>query len=133
LEVGAITRYGEAGAKVAGMPKGMVLTVAFELDGQEFFALNGGPVFKFTEAISLIVNCETQAEQDDYWKKLSAGGMKSRCGWLKDKYGSSRKVVPRIVSEMLKDRDAAKTERVMQVIFQVDKLDVQTLKRAYES
>ncbi|HEY1112646.1 MAG TPA: VOC family protein [Chitinophagaceae bacterium] len=124
--VGTITRYGEG----ALMPKGSVLTVTFQLDGQEFLALNGGPAFKFTEAISLMVNCETQEEVDRMWDALSEGGEKSRCGWLKDKYGLSWQVVPSIIGELMKDADTEKTNRVMQAIMQMDKLDIETLKRA---
>jgi predicted 3-demethylubiquinone-9 3-methyltransferase (glyoxalase superfamily) len=122
------TRYGEAGPG----PKGTVMTVKFELDGQEFVALNGGPQFTFTEAISFVVNCATQQEVDEFWEKLSAGGEKSRCGWLKDKYGLSWQVVPTVLVEMLQDKDAEKSKRVMQAMLQMDKLDINTLKQAYQ-
>jgi predicted 3-demethylubiquinone-9 3-methyltransferase (glyoxalase superfamily) len=122
------TRYGEAGPG----PKGMVMTAKFELDGQEFVALNGGPQFTFTEAISFVVNCATQQEVDEFWEKLSAGGEKSRCGWLKDKYGLSWQVVPTVLVEMLQDKDAEKSKRVMQAMLQMDKLDINTLKQAYQ-
>jgi len=131
-KVGRIARYGEAGAKVSGRPKGSVMTVTFEIEGQEFLALNGGPHFKFTEAISFIVNCETQEEIDKMWEKLSEGGEKGRCGWLKDKYGLSWQIVPPVLGEMLQDKNAAKSERVMTAMLQMDKLDIKTLKQAYE-
>ena len=129
-----ISRYGEAGAAVSGRPKGSVLTVAFELDGQKFTALNGGPMFKFNEAISLQVNCETQAEVDYYWEKLSAGGDEKaqQCGWLKDKFGVSWQIVPTVVSKMMSDPDPAKSERVMKALLPMKKLDIQSLKNAYE-
>ena len=122
-------RYGEAGPG----PKGTVMTAAFQLDGQEFVALNGGPQFKFTEAISFWVRCETQEEIDEMWEKLSAGGAKSRCGWLKDKYGLSWQVVPPILGEMLQDKDAKKSQRVMAAMMQMDKIDIGLLRKAYES
>ena len=131
-KVGSIARYGEAGAEVSGRPKGTVMTVAFQLEGQEFLALNGGPIFKFTEAISFIVNCETQEEIDKMWEKLSAGGEKGRCGWLKDKYGLSWQIVPPVLGEMLQDKNALKLERVMKAMLQMNKLDIKTLKQAYE-
>ena len=130
-KVGNIARYGEAGAEVSGRPKGSVMTVIFELDGQEFMALNGGPIFKFTEAISFIVNCETQEKIDEMWEKLSKGGEKGQCGWLKDKYGLSWQIVPPVLSEMLQDKDAEKTERVMKAMLQMKKLDIKKLKQAY--
>ena len=123
----SVTRYGEAGPG----PKGTVMTAKFELDGQEFIALNGGPLFTFTEAISFVVNCETQQEVDELWEKLSEGGQKSRCGWLKDKYGLSWQVVPTALVEMLQDKDAKKSSRVMQAMLQMDKIDIETLRRAY--
>ncbi|HEU4640646.1 MAG TPA: VOC family protein [Candidatus Binatia bacterium] len=127
-----IARYGDAGAEVSGRPKGTVMTVAFQLDGQEFVALNGGPQFKFTEAISFVVNCQTQEEVDDYWKKRSDGGQEVQCGWLKDKYGLSWQIVPTILSEMLKDPDPKKAERVMTAMLQMKKLDIKGLKQAHE-
>jgi predicted 3-demethylubiquinone-9 3-methyltransferase (glyoxalase superfamily) len=108
-----------------------VLTVAFELDGQAFTALNGGPVFKFTEAISLQVMCETQEEIDYYWKELSEGGFQSQCGWLKDKYGLSWQIVPTVLSELLTDSSAAKSERAMTAMLKMKKLDIAELKRAH--
>ena len=125
----SIARYGEAGPG----PKGTVMTAAFQLDGQEFVALNGGPQFKFTEAISFWVRCETQGEIDEMWEKLSAGGAKSRCGWLKDKYGLSWQVVPPILGEMLQDKDTKKSQRVMAAMMQMDKIDIGLLRKAYES
>lgn len=129
----SITRYGEAGHEVHGRPAGTVMTVAFELDGQPFTALNGGPVFKFNEAISLQVNCATQEEVDYYWERLSAGGDESaqQCGWLKDKYGVSWQVVPTVVPEMLMDPDPEKSQRAMKAILQMIKIDIQGLGRAY--
>jgi predicted 3-demethylubiquinone-9 3-methyltransferase (glyoxalase superfamily) len=123
-----ITRYGDAGPG----PKGSVLTVVFELDGQEFVALNGGPEFQFTEAISFAVDCKTQTEIDEYWSKLTAdGGAESMCGWLKDKYGLSWQIVPSVVSEMLTAPDPARSNRVMQALLKMKKLDIETLKKAY--
>jgi predicted 3-demethylubiquinone-9 3-methyltransferase (glyoxalase superfamily) len=126
--IGSITRYGEG----APVPKGTVMTAKFQLDGQEFMALNGGPHFKFTEAISLYVNCESQEEVDELWEKLSAGGEKGRCGWLKDKYGLSWQIIPTALGELLQDKDAAKSKRVMMAMLQMDKIEVDTLKRASE-
>ena len=123
-----VARYGEAGPG----PKGTVMTATFQLDGQEFVALNGGPHFKFTEAISFVVYCETQEEVDEFWEKLSEGGEKSRCGWLKDKYGLSWQIVPTILAELYQDKDAEKTKRVMEAMLQMDKLDIKTLKQAYD-
>jgi predicted 3-demethylubiquinone-9 3-methyltransferase (glyoxalase superfamily) len=126
-KVGTVTRYGEAGPG----PKGTVMSATFTLDGQEFFALNGGPLFKFTEAISLFVNCETQSEVDELWEKLSAGGTKSRCGWLKDKYGLSWQIIPSVLGKMLGDKDADKAKRVMQAMLGMEKLDIRKLEQAY--
>jgi predicted 3-demethylubiquinone-9 3-methyltransferase (glyoxalase superfamily) len=128
-----IARYGEAGHEIHGKPAGAVLTVAFELDGQAFTALNGGPIFKFNEAISFQVNCETQEEVDYYWEKLCEGGDKKaqQCGWLKDKYGVSWQVVPRVLPEMLTDSDYEKSQRVMNAMLQMKKIDIDKLKRAY--
>ena len=130
--IGGVARYGEAGAKVSGRPMGSVMTVAFQLDGQDFVALNGGPHFKFTEAISLLVNCETQDEVDALWEKLSEGGAKGQCGWLKDKYGLSWQIVPTALGEMMSDPDPEKSKRVMNAMLQMKKLDIKTLKQAYE-
>lgn len=120
------SRYGEAGPG----PKGSVMVIKFELDGQELMALNGGPEYEFTPAISLVVNCKNQEEVDDYWEKLSAGGMEVQCGWLQDKFGLSWQVVPTMLNELLQDKDPAKRERVMQAMLQMVKLDVDALKRA---
>jgi len=131
-KIDTVTRYGEAGAEVSGRPKGTVMTVSFELEGQEFIALNGGPQFTFSPAISFVVNCETQQEVDELWEKLSEGGEKQRCGWLKDKYGVSWQIVPIVLVEMLQDKDAEKSKRVMEALLQMDKIDIETLKQAYE-
>ena len=132
-KIGRIARYGEAGHEVHGKPAGSILTVAFELDGQAFTALNGGPIFKFNEAISFQVNCETQPEVDYYWERLSEGGddKAQQCGWLKDKYGVSWQVVPGVLPEMISDPDSKKSERAMQAMLQMKKIDIDELKRAY--
>ncbi len=127
-----VTRYGDAGADAAGRPKGTVMTVAFQVEGQDLVALNGGPVFTFSPAISFVVNCETQEEIDEYWEKLSVGGEEVECGWLTDKYGLSWQIVPTILGEMLQNRDSAKTERVMKAMLKMKKLDINALKEAYE-
>jgi len=124
----SIARYGEAGPG----PKGSVMTVEFELDGQEFIALNGGPQFKFTEAISFSVDCKTQGEVDRFWEKLSEGGAEGPCGWLKDKYGLSWQINPTVLGEMLNDRDPKKSRRVMEAMLQMKKIDIKGLKQAYE-
>jgi predicted 3-demethylubiquinone-9 3-methyltransferase (glyoxalase superfamily) len=123
-----VARYGDAGPG----PKGTATSATFELAGQRFIALNAGPQFKFTEAISFFINCETQQEVDDLWEKLSAGGEKSRCGWLKDKYGLSWQVIPTALGEMLQDKDPQKSQRVMQAMLQMDKIDIARLERAYD-
>lgn len=123
----SVTRYGEAGPG----PAGTVMTADFQLDGQEFVALNAGPRFKFTEAISFVVNCETQEEVDRFWEKLSEGGEKSRCGWLKDKFGLSWQVVPMVLAELMGDKDPEKSKRVMQAMLQMDKIEIEPLKRAH--
>jgi predicted 3-demethylubiquinone-9 3-methyltransferase (glyoxalase superfamily) len=125
--VKVVTRYGEAGPG----PKGTVMTIAFELAGQEFVALNGGPQYKFTEAISFVVNCETQEEVDELWEKLSEGGTEIQCGWLKDKYGLSWQIVPMILFTFLQDKDPEKSQRVMKAMFPMKKLDIAALERAY--
>jgi len=131
-KVGKITRYGEAAEKAAGRPAGSVMTVEFELESQKFTALNGGPVFKFNESVSFVVNCDTQEEVDYFWEKLTAGGgQESECGWLKDKFGVSWQVVPRALMDMLQDKDPKKSERVMKAMLQMQKLDIKTLKDAY--
>lgn len=122
-----ITRYGEAGPG----PKGSVMTVVFELDGQEFIALNGGPQFKFTEAVSFSVDCKTQQEVDEYWERLSRSGEEGPCGWLKDKYGLSWQINPTILGEMLDDPDPQKAKRVMEAMLKMTKIDIATLKQAY--
>ena len=122
-----IARYGDAGPG----PKGSVMTIAFQLEGQDFIALNGGPMFKFNEAISFSVDCKTQQEVDELWEKLSAGGQPSQCGWLKDKYGLSWQIVPSVLIEMLQDTDPAKSKRVMEAMLQMRKIDIEALGRAY--
>jgi predicted 3-demethylubiquinone-9 3-methyltransferase (glyoxalase superfamily) len=131
-KITSMTRYGEAGHEIHGRPAGTVMTVAFELDGQSFTALNGGPLFKFNEAISFQVNCETQEEVDHYWEKLSEGGDRNaqQCGWLKDKYGASWQVVPNVLPQMLAGPDAEKSQRVMTSLLQMKKIDIEELKRA---
>jgi len=133
-KVGHIARYDEAGAKASGRPRGSAMTVAFQLDGQDFVALNGGPHFKFTEAVSFVVNCQTQEEVDHYWEKLSAGGDEKaqQCGWLKDKYGLSWQIVPVVFFEMLQNKDPKKSGRVMEALLKMKKLDIKALKQAYE-
>jgi predicted 3-demethylubiquinone-9 3-methyltransferase (glyoxalase superfamily) len=133
-KVGIVTRYDEAGAKASGMPKGTAMTVPFELEGQPFTALNGGPHFKFTEAISFVVNCETQKEIDYYWERLSKGGDEKaqQCGWLKDKYGVSWQVVPTNLGKLLHSKDGEKTKRVMQALLQMKKLDIKKLQDAHD-
>jgi predicted 3-demethylubiquinone-9 3-methyltransferase (glyoxalase superfamily) len=127
-----ITHYGESAAEVSGRPKGSVMTVTFELEGQRFMALNGGPIFKFSSAISFLVNCETQQEVDDLWEKLSEGGQVEQCGWLKDEFGVSWQIVPNVLGEMIKDKDAKKSERVIKAMLQMKKIDIQGLRKAYE-
>ena len=130
--VGAITRYNEESSRAAGRPAGSVMTVDFELDGQHFTALNGGPQFTFTEAMSLVVHCDTQEEVDHFWGKLSAGGQEVQCGWLKDRYGVSWQITPRVLPEMLKDKDPARARRVMAARLTMKKLDLSALQRAYD-
>jgi predicted 3-demethylubiquinone-9 3-methyltransferase (glyoxalase superfamily) len=122
-----VTRYGEAGPG----PAGTVMTTEFELDGQQFVGLNGGPRFKFTEAVSFTVKCETQEEVDYYWEKLSEGGEKSRCGWLKDQFGLWWQVEPTILGELMADQDPAKAKRVMEAMLKMDKIEIEPLKRAH--
>jgi predicted 3-demethylubiquinone-9 3-methyltransferase (glyoxalase superfamily) len=124
----SVTRYGEAGPG----RKGTVMSATFELEGERFYALNGGPQFTFTPAISFFVNCETQQEVDELWEKLSAGGKKERCGWLKDKYGLSWQIIPSALGKMMQDKDPEKAKRVMQAMLQMDKIDIKTLEQAYE-
>ena len=125
-KIGRVTRYGDAGPG----PKGTAMSATFELEGQEFMALNGGPQFKFSPAISFFVNCKTQEEVDELWEKLSAGGKTERCGWLTDKFGLSWQVIPTILGELLRDKDPAKSQRVMKAMLQMDKIDIAALKRA---
>ncbi len=125
-EVLKVTHYGEAGPRAAGM----VLTVTFQLDGQEFTALNGGPEFKFNEAVSLLVNCESQGEVDTLWDKLSEGGEEGPCGWLKDKYGLSWQIIPTRLEELLQDEDSDRANRVMKAMLQMSKIDIETLEKA---
>jgi len=128
-----ISRYGKEGYEIHHRPEGSVMTVEFELDGQTFTALNGGPIFKLNEAISFQVDCATQEEVDYYWEKLSEGGDEKaqQCGWLKDKYGLSWQIVPRVLVEMLNDPDAKKSQRVMAALLKMKKIEIETLKRAY--
>lgn len=126
-KIASMMRYGEAGPG----PKGAVMGLTFQLDGQEFMALNGGPLFTFSPAISFFVKCETQQEIDDLWEKLSQGGEKQRCGWLKDRYGVSWQIVPTVLSEMLQGKDPEKSKKVMKAMLQMDKLDIQGLKKAH--
>jgi predicted 3-demethylubiquinone-9 3-methyltransferase (glyoxalase superfamily) len=123
-----VSRYGDAGPG----PKGTVMSATFQLDGQEFFALNGGPQFTFTPAISFFVNCETQQEVDELWDKLSAGGRKDRCGWLQDRFGVSWQVIPSILGKLLQDKDTEKANRVMKAMLQMDKIDIKRLQQAYD-
>jgi predicted 3-demethylubiquinone-9 3-methyltransferase (glyoxalase superfamily) len=132
-KVGKVTRYDEASSQAAGRPAGSAMTVEFELEGQNFIALNGGPHFKFTEAVSFTVNCETQEEVDYFWGKLTAdGGAESQCGWLKDKYGLSWQITPTVLPELLQSKDAEKSHRVMKAMLQMKKIDIPTLQRAAE-
>jgi predicted 3-demethylubiquinone-9 3-methyltransferase (glyoxalase superfamily) len=133
-KIGDVTRYGKEGYEIHGREDGTVMTVEFEIEGQKFLALNGGPIFKFNEAISFQVYCETQEEVDYYWEKLSEGGDEKaqQCGWLKDKYGVSWQIVPTILIKMLKDKDSEKSQRVMKAMLQMHKLDISTLKKAYD-
>ena len=125
-----VARYGDDGAKVSGRSQGSVMTVAFELDGQPFVALNGGPVFTFSPAISFVVDCQTQQEVDDLWDKLSAGGEQQQCGWLRDQYGVTWQIVPAVLGRLMSDPDPAKSQRVMQAMLQMKKIDIATLKQA---
>jgi predicted 3-demethylubiquinone-9 3-methyltransferase (glyoxalase superfamily) len=127
-KITGISRYGKGGPG----PAGTVMTVAFDLAAQKFVALNGGPLFKFTEAISFVINCDTQQEIDEYWEKLSAGGEKSQCGWLKDKYGLSWQIVTPLLGDMAEDKDPVKVQRVMAAMMKMRKIDIAALQRAYE-
>jgi predicted 3-demethylubiquinone-9 3-methyltransferase (glyoxalase superfamily) len=126
-KVGKITRYGDAGPA----PKGSVMTASFELEGQPFTALNGGPQFKFTEAVSFVVDCETQAEVDELWEKLSAGGQEGQCGWLKDKFGLSWQIVPKALIELMSDPDPEKSRRVTEAMMQMTRIDIARLRQAH--
>ena len=127
-KVVSVSRYGDAGPG----PKGSVMSATFQLDGQQFYALNGGPHFTFTPAISFFVNCETQEEVDELWEKLSAGGEKSQCGWLKDQYGLSWQIIPSILGRLLQDKDPEKSKRVMNAMLQMKKIDLARLQQAYD-
>ena len=125
--IGEVSRYGEG----APMPAGTAMSVAFQLEGQQFFGLNGGPMFSFSPAISFFVDCETQPEVDELWEKLSAGGEKQRCGWLKDQFGVSWQIIPATLGKLLRDKDPEKSRRVMQAMLQMDKIDIEKLREAY--
>lgn len=130
-KTGTTTRYDETVAKAAGRPAGTVMTVTFELEGREFMALNGGPIFKFNESVSLVVNCKNQDEIDYYWSKLTeGGGQESMCGWLKDKFGLSWQIVPEMLGELMAGKDTAKAKRAMAALMQMKKLDIKTLEEA---
>jgi predicted 3-demethylubiquinone-9 3-methyltransferase (glyoxalase superfamily) len=133
-KIGDVSRYGKEGYEFHGKEARTVMTVDFEIEGQKYVALNGGPIFKFNEAISFQVHCETQKEVDYYWEKLSEGGEEKaqQCGWLKDKYGVSWQIVPVVLTKMLQDKDAKKSQRVMKALLQMRKLDIKTLTQAYE-
>jgi predicted 3-demethylubiquinone-9 3-methyltransferase (glyoxalase superfamily) len=126
-KIGRVTRYGDAGPG----PKGTVMSATFELDGQEFMALNGGPLFKFSPAVSFYVNCKTQKEVDELWAKLSAGGKTDRCGWLTDKFGLSWQIIPSILGKLLHDKNPAKSQRAMKAMLQMGKINIEGLKRAH--
>ena len=132
--IGSVAHYGKEGAAMSGRPEGSAMTVKFELDGQSFVALNGGPHFRINEAVSFVVNCESQEEVDYYWDRLSADGdpAAQRCGWLKDRFGVSWQIVPTVLAELLQGPDARKSGNVMQALLQMSKLDIAALKRAYE-
>jgi len=133
-KIGNVTHYGKEGYEIHKMKEGTVMTIDFEIEGQKFLALNGGPIFKFNEAISFQIYCETQDEVDYYWDKLTEGGDKNAqvCGWLKDKFGVSWQVVPNVLVKMLQDKDPKKTENVMRVMLQMQKLDINALTKAYQ-
>ena len=132
-KIGKILRNAEEAAKQTGRPVGSVLTIEFEIEGQKFVALNGGPLFKFNESVSFVINCETQEEVDYFWQRLTAdGGEESQCGWLKDKFGVSWQITPTVLIDMLHDKNVEKAEHVMHAMLQMKKIDIKTLKKAYE-
>jgi predicted 3-demethylubiquinone-9 3-methyltransferase (glyoxalase superfamily) len=131
-KTGAMARYGDSSAKVSGRPTGSVMTAAFEIEGQRFLALNGGPIFKFTPAISIMVDCKDQAEVDDLWARLCEGGEPGQCGWLTDKFGVSWQIIPSEFGQMMSDKDTAKVERMMKAMLTMKKLDIAALRRAAE-
>ena len=131
-KIGNVARSSDEAAMVSGRPAGSVMTMSFQLDGQEFVALNGGPILKFTEAISLVVSCETQEEVDEYWQKLSAGGSEGQCGWLKDKFGLSWQIVPSVLGKLMGDFDPEKASRVMPAMLQMTKIEIAALQKAYD-
>lgn len=131
-KIGSISRYGKDAAQASGRPVGSAMVVMFQINGQDFMGLNGGPQFKFSEAVSFVVNCETQEEVDHYWENLSAGGSKSRCGWLKDKFGLSWQIVPTALAKLMSGPDPERANRVMQALLQMDKLDIAVLQKAYD-
>ena len=131
-KINKIARYGKEGYEIHGREAGSVMTVDFTIDGQNFIALNGGPVFKFNEAISFVVNCETQEEVDEYWEKLSADPTSEQCGWLKDKFGVSWQIVPTILNKLMQDEDDKKADRVMGAMLKMKKLDIEALQQAYD-
>ncbi len=130
--VTAITHYGASSAKASGRKEGSVMTIDFELNGQRYMALNGGPIYKFTPAISLVLHCDTQEELDYYWNKLTEGGSEVACGWLTDKFGMSWQIVPSMLDEVMRDKDAARRERFMEALLQMTKLEIEPLRKAYE-
>lgn len=129
-KIGSVSRYSDESANASGRPQGSAMVVKFQAEGQEFMALNGGPQFKFTEAISFVVNCETQAEVDFFWEKLSEGGQKGRCGWLKDKFGVSWQIVPSVLARLMETASPEQSKRILHAIMRMDKLDTQTLEQA---
>lgn len=131
-KITGLSRYGEAGAEVSGRPAGSVMTITFQLEGQDFMALNGGPVFTFSPAISFIVDCKSQEELDVIWEKFAKGGVVEQCGWLRDKFGISWQIVPSALGEMMRDNDPQKRNRVMKALLQMKKLDIRRLQEAYE-
>ncbi len=131
--VRTVTRYSEAGAEASGRPKGSVMTVTFEIDGRQVIALNGGPNFRFTEAVSFVVNCDSQKQVDDLWEKLCRGGEEGQCGWLKDRYGLSWQIVPSALAEMVSDPDPARSDSVVRALVKMKKIDLAELRKAYDT